>query len=379
MEGTVRLGQIAGIPITIHYTWLFAFLLIAWTLATGLFPTQLRGQGELTYWLMGAVAAIGLFASVLIHELAHSLVALGLGLTVQSITLFIFGGVSQITSEAEEPRHEFLISVVGPVTSFVLAGIFWVVFQALGEARSPVTVIVGYLALVNLLLGIFNLLPGFPLDGGRVLRSIVWGVSGSLVKGTNVASIVGQLLAWVLIAWGVYQLFTGNLLGGIWTGLIGWFLNSGAEASRRQVVLRERFRRVPIAGLIRPDPPAIQPWLPVADLVYDYLVRRGLRALPVVDDGRVVGIVSISDVKEVPSDRWDNTPVAAIMTREPLYAVSPSATLPDVLELLDQHDLNQVLVLQDGRLIGLLSRGDVLRYIQIREELGPQSLRPARR
>jgi Zn-dependent protease len=353
--------------------------LIAWTLATGLFPDQLRNQGDLTYWLMGAVAAIGLFVSVLIHELAHSLVALRLGLTVQSITLFIFGGVSQITSEAEEPRHEFLISVVGPVISFVLAGIFWVFFQAFGEARSPVTVILYYLALVNLLLGIFNLLPGFPLDGGRVLRSIVWGISGSLVQATNVASIVGQILAWLLIAWGVFQLFTGNLLGGLWTGLIGWFLNSGAEASRRQVVLRERFRRVPIAGLIRPDPPAIQPWLLVSELVYEYLVRRGLRALPVVDDGRVVGIVSITDVKELPSERWDQTPVASIMTRDPLFAVSPDATLPDVLELLDQRDVNQALVLQDGRLVGLLSRADVLRYIQIRDELGPQSLRAARR
>ena len=375
MEGTVRLGRIAGIPITVHYTWLFAFLLIAWTLAGRLFPEQLPRQGDMTYWIMGAVAALGLFASVLIHELAHSPVPVSLGLTVQSITLFIFGGVSQITSEAEEPRHEFLISVVGPVTSLGLAGLFWGIAQVVGRAQSPVTTIVLYLAVVNLLLGIFNLLPGFPLDGGRVLRSIIWGISGSLVKATNVATIVGQLMAWVLIAWGVYQLLTGNLLGGLWTGLIGWFLNNGAEASRRQIVLRERYKRVPIAGLIRPDPLVIHPWLPVSDLVYEYLVRRGRRALPVVEDGRVIGIVSISDVKELPTDQWDQTPVASIMTREPLFAVPPNASLPDVLELLDRHDINQVLVLQDGQLIGLLSRGDVLRYIQIRDELGPQSSR----
>lgn len=374
IEGSFRLGRIAGIPIGIHYTWLVAFFLIAWTLGFQ-FREMLPGQTMLTYVIMGGIASLGLFASVLLHELAHSFVALGFGLPVHSITLFIFGGVSQIGSEAEEPKHEFLIAVVGPVTSFVLAGVFWAITQVAPLPGGPVLTIIAYLALINLLLGVFNLLPGFPLDGGRVLRSIVWGLTNSLVKGTNVASIVGQVFAWLLIGWGVWRIFVdGDIIGGLWTGFIGWFLNSGAEASRRQVQVRERYQKVPIAPLFRPDPPSIGPEVLVANLVHEYFVRRGLRALPVVQDDRVVGIVSITDVKELPATQWDFTTAGAIMTRDPLIAVPPSAGLADVLQLLDERDVNQVLVVQDGRLQGILSRADVLRFMALRDELGPRSL-----
>ncbi|HEX2173746.1 MAG TPA: site-2 protease family protein [Dehalococcoidia bacterium] len=380
MDGTFRLGRVAGIPIEIHYTWLFAFFLVAGTLAAGPFNEGALGRTPYLPWLLGGVAAIGLFASVLVHELAHSFVALGFGMRVHSITLFIFGGVSQIASEAEEPKHEFLIAIVGPVTSFLIAGIFWGIREVTGIERTAAAAIVGYLALVNALLGVFNLLPGFPLDGGRVLRSIVWGASGSLVKATNVASFVGQALGWLMIIWGVSRIFGGDVIGGIWTGLIGWFLNNGAEASRRQAVIRDRYQRIAIADLIRPDVPTISAGTSVTDLVHEHLVRRGLRALPVIDPaGRVIGIVSISDVKELPAERWDTTSVEVIMTRDPLIVVSPDAGLADVLQLLDEKDVNQVLVVRDGRLVGLISRADVLRFMSIRDELGPRSLQVTRR
>lgn len=374
MEGTLRLGRIAGIPIGIHYTWLFAFFLIAWTLAFGVFPDALPGEPVPTYWVMGAIAAIALFLSVLLHELAHSIVALGFGMSVQSITLFIFGGVSQIAGEAQRPRHEFLIAVVGPVTSLALAGIFWGLGEILQLPPSPVAAIVSYLGVINLLLGIFNLLPGFPLDGGRVLRSIVWGATGNLSKATFVATVAGQIFGWTLIGWGVFRILNADVLGGIWTSLIGWFLNNSAESARRAADLRERFEKVPIAPLIRPDPLAISPDLPVADLVYDFFVRRGLRALPVVAAGRLVGVVSITDVKEVPSERWTTTTVGKIMTRDPLVAVPSTADLVEVLHLIDERDVNQVLVVDDGRLVGLLGRADILRFMKLREELGPGSL-----
>ena len=192
MPNTVKLGELLGIPILVHYTWLFAFVLITWSLATGFFPLMFQGWDALVYWIVGAFATIGLFVSVLLHELSHSVVAMARGLGVRSITLFIFGGVSTIAEEAAEPKDEFLVSVVGPLTSFALAGVFWALLQLAPDDGGPLVAFLNYLAFINLLVGVFNLLPGFPLDGGRVLRSIIWAISGSLRRATDLASYVGQ-------------------------------------------------------------------------------------------------------------------------------------------------------------------------------------------
>jgi Zn-dependent protease len=230
-NGSLKLGMLAGIEIRIHYTWLFAFVLIAWSLGQGYFAPTAPGQGARAYWLLGLVSALLLFSSVLVHELAHSLVAESLGLHVRDITLFLFGGVSSITREASSARDEFLVAVVGPLTSLALAGAFWVLSHVLPPSSDGAAVAT-YLAFANLLLAAFNIAPGFPLDGGRVLRAIIWGVTGNMGRATRIASYVGQAFAILLIAWGVVQLLGGNLSGGIWIAFIGWFLNSGAQAAR---------------------------------------------------------------------------------------------------------------------------------------------------
>ncbi|MFW6151149.1 MAG: site-2 protease family protein, partial [Chloroflexota bacterium] len=196
MKSSIRLGRIAGIEIGIHYTWIFIFILVSWSLAQGFFPQYYPGWDQVTYWLTGVIAALLLFVSVLLHELAHSLVAQARGMKVQSITLFIFGGVSNIEEEAEQPRIEFAMAIVGPVTSLALAGMFWALLQTAGDRQSPLAATLGYLALINVILGVFNLLPAFPLDGGRVLRSILWGRTGSLSRATNTAATVGRLFGW---------------------------------------------------------------------------------------------------------------------------------------------------------------------------------------
>jgi Zn-dependent protease len=259
MTGGLKLVSIAGIDVRIHYTWLFAFALIAWSLAQGFFPGEVPGLDPMTYWLMGAAAAVLLFASVLVHELAHSFVALARGLGVHSITLFIFGGVSNIQAEAEEPKDEFLISVIGPITSFALAALFWALRVYVVAETTPLSAIVGYLAFVNALLGGFNLMPGFPLDGGRVLRSIVWAISGSLRRGTQVASYAGQGFGYLLIFIGVWRLLGGEFLGGLWTAFIGWFLNNAAEATRTSQALQEDLRGIPVRQLMNPEPPTASP------------------------------------------------------------------------------------------------------------------------
>ena len=355
----------------VHYTWAIAVVMITWSLAAGYFPASYRGWSRQEYWIVGAAASLLLFISVLLHELCHSIVAQARGLTVRSITLFIFGGVSNIVHESENPRDEFLIAVVGPVSSLALAGLFW-----LGGRLVPTTgslgALLSYLATVNLMLAAFNILPGFPLDGGRVLRAILWGTTHSMVRGTRIASTVGQALAFLFIGYGIWLTFIDrDLISGVWIGFIGWFLNSAAEAARRQIEMQERFRGILVGSVMSPNPPVVSPALPVRELVDEYIVRRGLRALPVAQDGRIVGLVTLTDVKQMPESEWSRNSVGAIMTRPPLRTIEPDASVTRALERLVEDDLNQLLVVdKDGSLLGTLSRGDVMRFLQLRGELG---------
>lgn len=374
MRPSFRLGRIAGIEIGVHYTWIFAFGLIAWSLAQGFFPSYFPGWATGIYWLTGVVAALFLFVSVLVHELAHSFVARAKGLPVRGITLFIFGGVSAIGGEATKARDEFAIAVVGPLTSLVLAGLFWVVQRLVSGQEGPLAATLAYLSLINLMLAAFNLVPGFPLDGGRVLRSILWGTTGSMARATRIAAGVGQGFGWLMIAWGVYQVLSGNFLSGMWIAFIGWFLNSAADASRRDVALQEQFQGVQVGQVMEPNTESVAPQTTVEELVQEWFLQRRRRALPVGEDGRVVGIVTLTDVKGVPQDRWSQVRVLEIMSRDPLYTVGPDDDLGAALKILALHDLNQVPVLQEGRLVGVLSRAEVIRYLQFRHELG---IRPA--
>jgi Zn-dependent protease/predicted transcriptional regulator len=372
MQGAFRVGRVAGIEIRVHYTWLFAFFLIAWSLAVGYFPSTNRGLGPTTDWVLGVAAALLLFASVLVHELGHSLVATARGLRVENITLFIFGGVSSIASEASTARDEFLVAVVGPLISLLLAAVFWVIAQIM-PAASAVNALAGYLAFANLLLGLFNIVPGFPLDGGRVLRSILWAITGDLTRSTRIASYVGQTFAFVLIAWGVVQVLAGDFFGGLWIAFIGWFLNSGAESSRQQVTVRSVLDGVPVTTVMDASPPVATPGLSVRDFVVEHALRRGQRALPVVEDGRLVGIVSLTDARHVEQEAWAGTPVGAVMTRMPLKTLPSDADLAAAMELMVENSIHQVPIVSDGALVGMVSRGDVMRYMKLGPALQPRS------
>ncbi len=371
MKASIHLFRIAGIDIGIHFTWLFAFLLFAWTLADGFYPSYYESWSAGVYWGLGVLSSLLLFTSVLTHELAHSIVALRLGLRVKGITLFIFGGVSNMQGEAKRARDEFYVAVVGPATSLILAGIFWLIYLFAFKEASPLAALVFYLAFVNSLLGAFNLLPGFPLDGGRVLRSIIWAITGSVSKATNIASVVGQVFAFAFIGWGVFQIFAGDFLSGIWIIFIGWFLNTAADSSRKEVRLQEDFKNVLAKDLMNMHPEVTNPNAVLTDIVDNYFLRKGRRALPVCDqDGRLIGIVTLSDLKKVSQDKWPTLTVESIMTKDPLHTVGPNEDLSNVLKMLAEHDLNQIPVLEDGKLVGLLGRADMIRYLQARQELG---------
>ena len=377
MQGSFKVGTVAGIEVRVHYTWLLALFFISWSLAVGYFPSTNRSLSASTDWVLGLAAALLLFASVLVHELGHSLVATARGLRVENITLFIFGGISSIAQEATSARDEFLVAVVGPLISLLLAAVFWVIAQAT-PAASAVNALTGYLAFTNLLLGLFNIVPGFPLDGGRVLRSIVWALTGDMARATRVASYVGQVFAFLLIAWGVVQVLGGDLFGGLWIAFIGWFLNTGAEGSRQQLAVRSVLDGVPVTTVMDASPAVASPGLSVRDFVMEHALRRGHRALPVVEDGRLVGIVSVADARHVEQEAWGATPVSAVMTRVPLKTLPPEADLAAAMELMVENSIHQVPIVRDWTLVGMVSRADVMRYMKLGPTLQPRDAAGAR-
>ncbi|MGI5835508.1 MAG: CBS domain-containing protein [Chloroflexota bacterium] len=371
LRNSVRLITIGDIEIGVHYSWLLVFFLVAWTLAVGFFPFQLPGLSAGIYWIMGFVASLLLFVSVLIHELAHSFTAEARGLRVSSITLFIFGGVSNISGEPRTARDELLISIVGPISSLILGGLFWILWAALGAGMGAVEGVLIYLATINILLAIFNLIPGFPLDGGRVLRAIVWWSTNSFQRATQVAVISGHVVAFLFIIGGLLLAFSGAFLSGIWLILIGWFLNGAADAAGRQTRETEWFRGVTVRQVMNPQPVTVDPDENLSELVFEHVLLRGVRALPVVEDGELLGMVTLSDVRGVDRDRWDVTTVRSIMARpDQLQTVSPQQELTDAIRLLAEYDINQLPVVDEGKLVGLLSRSNVIRFLQIKEELG---------
>ena len=372
MKASLKLFRIAGIDIGIHYTWLFIFVFFTWTLAQGYFPAQFPHWSAATYWISGAVTSIILFISVLIHELAHSLVAKARGLPVSSITLFILGGVSNLEEEPKRPMIEFTMAIVGPLASLLLALIFWGIARAMGTANAsqPVNAVISYLALINLSLGIFNLLPGFPLDGGRVLRSIIWGSTNNLTKATNIAARIGQFFGWALIAVGIYLVFQVSLFSGIWMAFIGWFLMSAADASRKEVTLRERLGHIKVRELMNMNTPTITPETTVQDMVMGIFRKQHDRAVPVCQSQQLIGIATITDIKKVPHEKWGVTPVKDIMSGGSLYTVTPDDNLYTAMELIGKHNINQVLIKNETQCAGLLTRADIIRYIQMSQELG---------
>lgn len=378
LRNSFRLFTIAGIEVGIHVSWLLIFALVTWSLATGFFPEAARqilpsGErlSEVTAWVLGVAAALLLFASVLVHELAHSFMARARGLEARSITLFLFGGVSNLAAESKSPATEFLVAIVGPLTSFAIAALAFVVALFVGEPT--LQLLVGYVAFVNLLVGIFNLVPGFPLDGGRVLRSIAWRITNDLRRATQIASGAGQLVGFGLIAWGLAIVFLpppGDTLNGIWIAAIGWFLQNAASTGLQQVIMESRLRDVRVADVLRRDSSCVSPETTVADLIEDHLLPNNRRAMPVCEGERPVGVVTLGDVRSVAQDARSRTRVAEVMGgSDNLVTVAPGDTLQRALELFAGDDLEQLPVVEDGQLAGVLTRADVIRQLQLREAL----------
>jgi Zn-dependent protease len=330
------------------------------------------------YWVTAVIATLLFFGSVLAHELAHSLVARLRGLPVKSITLFVFGGVSNIEREPQSAVVEFQMAFIGPLTSLAIGGVMALAMFASAALGWPalLTAVLMYVGLANLALGVFNLIPGFPMDGGRVLRAIIWRLTGSLRKATQWAASVGQAIAFLMIFVGIWLFFSGDWVDGVWIGLIGLFILQAAQAEYTQVRLEATMAGATVQQFMTSSPPLATPDLLIEQVVDEYLLRTGQRTIPVVerDNNQLVGVVSLRDIRQIPRDRWDSTTVGQIMTpRSQLKTVQPDQPMSEALNTMTQARVGQLPVLsRDDRVIGMLDLTAVLEHLQLEHDLGVQ-------
>jgi Zn-dependent protease/CBS domain-containing protein len=369
--GTIKIGRLFGFEINIHWSWFFVFFLVTATFALGVLEEFFPDWTSTRRWIVGLFVAIIFFLSILLHEMSHSLLARRYGIPVSSITLFVFGGVSNLAKEPETARQEFWIAIVGPLTSFTIALLFGAGYLLLPTLDEGIAEVSGHLALINAVIGAFNLIPGFPLDGGRVLRSLFWARQRSLLDATRLASRMGQAVAYVIMAAGVAIFLFGNLVTGVWFFLIGNFLRSASVASYEQLFMDTVLRGIPVSTVSSRDFVPVPPELTLSDLVEDHVLAGHGRAFPVMAGEELLGLVTLTDLRSVPRDEWQSTSVFKAMTPfSKLKTVSPRDDLPKVLAQMATEDVNQVPVVNGNRLQGLIHRSDLIKYIQVRQEIG---------
>jgi len=372
VRGSFVIGRIRGIDIEINFSWLLIFAIMTYMLATSYFPLNYPDWGPALWWLLGASAALLLFASVLLHELCHSLVSVSLGLPVKRITLFIFGGVAQIEGEPDEPMKELKIALAGPAMSIVLGIVFLLLAGVLAGAGTPqyVSVLFAYLGTINLMLAAFNLVPAFPLDGGRVLRAILWHFKGDMQGATRIAASAGGAFGYTLIFLGIFLVLAGNLANGIWMAFIGWFIAQAAQSSYQQMLLSDIFTKIPVRDFMTTQVVIVDYFISVQDLVDKYFYKHKYAFFPVRQQDQITGIVSLNNVRNLPQADWPRTTVGRIVTplQENLI-VRPDEAVAAVMNKLFANGVGRVLVMEGSQLLGLVSRTDVLNYMRIHGQL----------
>ncbi len=365
-KGGIEIFKVAGIQVAIDYSWLAIFALILWSLASGYFPKEYPGYSTSSYWLVGLAATILFFGSVLAHELCHAMMGNRLGEGVHRITLFIFGGMAELEHEPRSGIDELKIAAVGPLSSMVMAGIFWLI--ARGIAADPATAlwksVFSYLAFINFALALFNLLPGFPLDGGRILRAVLWMRWGDLRRATAAAADWGNTIAWGLIAFGALEIFGGALVGGIWLIFIGLFLRSAASSGYQSMIVEQALSGTHVREIMVRDPIVLGPDETVAGAIENYFLRYGFGGFPVAADGKVLGVVTLAQVRECPASERATKRIGQVMRpADGTIEIAPGAGVIDAIRQMVSADIGRLLVVDQGALVGLITRTGVTRYV----------------
>lgn len=370
MNGSLRIGEILGIRIALHYSWFLIFSLVLFTLARFYFPTYYPNWSDFAHWFIGGTTAAFFFASILLHELAHAVVAVRKGIPVKDITLFILGGVSNIKKEADSPRIELAIAIVGPAVSVLLAALFAAIWHASKGFAEEVAAVAFYLATTNGMLALFNMIPGFPLDGGRVLRATLWHWTSNFRRSTLIASTSGRGIAYLFVLVGLGVAITGNWPNGVWLMVIGWFLHTAAESGYEHSLASRLLKGVSVGEVMVRDCPVVAEDTSLKELVEDYASKYNLMAFPVVHGPLLVGMVTMDRVKRVPKENWKQTPVSEIMTgAESLKTLHPSEDVDRALEQMGERDAVQMPVVEEGRVVGLLSKNKILQFLTLKEQM----------
>src|SRR6266699_2983912 len=374
MKAQIKLFRIFGIQIGLHYSWLLIAVLIVLSLA-GQFAATNPQWGTNIIWGVSILTALLFFATIIIHELSHAAIAKARGLPVRSITLFALGGVAQIEKEASDAKTEFWMGIAGPITSLIIGTVCLAFAGAVGwtpthDHQAPLAAMLGWLGVINVALAVFNMVPGFPLDGGRVLRASIWWITGDASRATRIATGVGQVIAFLFLIVGLFRFFNGAGFGGLWMAFIGWFLLDAARSSYVQQEMVQLLRGVRVGDVMTKECPTVKGDLNLQTFVDDYLLRSGQRCFLVEEDGNNVGLVTAHQVKDVDRDKWPHMTVGeAMLPLSKLHAVKPGTSVSDALEMMSREDVNQLPVISNNHLAGIVSRGHILRLLQTRAEL----------
>jgi Zn-dependent protease len=368
----IKLFALFGFQVWIDASWLLIATLIAWTLAAAVFPAAIPGLGASTYWWMAIAGTIGLLFSIVFHETAHSLVARRYGIEIRGITLFVFGGVAEMPAEPRSPRAEFLMALAGPVSSLVLSAGLFALAAVIGSLHGPQTIaeVVGYLGELNLILGLFNLVPAFPLDGGRMLRAALWGWRQDVAWATRIAAASGNAFGILLIVLGVLEVLRGDFIGGMWQFLIGMFLRTAASAGYQQTMAQRLLADVSVAQVMTPDPVSVPPDLPIARFVEDYLYRFHHREFPVARNGVLLGRVGTRQVAALDRSLWADTAVSAVaLSCTPEDTIAPQAGALQAIAQMAGSGRIHLFAVSGGRLVGVVSRHDLMELLSVKLEL----------
>jgi Zn-dependent protease/predicted transcriptional regulator len=371
-ERKIPLFSLFGFKVGIDITWFILAVLITWSLAEGAFPHFFPGMSRGTYWWMGAAGALGLFVSIVFHEFCHSIVAKRFGLPMKGITLFIFGGVAEMSDEPQNPKTEFFMAVVGPISSVFLAGAFFL-GQSAGKAINwpgPVNAVLVYLAWLNIILAGFNMVPAFPLDGGRILRSILWAVKKNLRWATRIASGFGSAFGIFLVVLGVMSFIGGNFIGGLWYFLIGMFIRGASQMSYQQVLIRRALSGEQVKRFMKSEPVSVPPSISIAELVDDYFYKYHYKMFPISENGKLEGCVSIKEVKQMPKNQWGQHKVNEIVTPcSERNTISPNADAIKALSVMKNSDNSRLMVVDGDKLAGIITLKDMLKFLALKVDL----------
>ncbi len=379
----IQVFRLFGFTVYLDLSWVIIAVLITWTLAAGFFPYYYQGFSTTTYWIMGVIGALGLFFSIIFHEMSHSLVSRKFGLDISGITLFVFGGVSEMNEEPNDSRTEFFMAIAGPLSSIFLGFVFYGVYRFGTQAQwpAPVGAVFNYLAVINFVLAAFNLVPAYPLDGGRVLRSALWKWKGNLRWATRIASRIGAGFGLALILLGVLNIITGNFIGGMWWVLIGLFLRSASQTSYTQLLMQRVLSGEPVRQFMKKDPVSVSPAMSLDQLIHNYFYKYHYKMFPVQDDaGNLEGCITLDRIKEIPREEWERRHVEDIVSQcSEQNTVEPSTDAMKVMARMNREGVSRLLVTDHGHLEGIVTLRDLFNFISMKMDLEGENVSPETR